>query len=155
VGDDAVGAVVFDADGDTLVSYRDNARDNIQSSRASRVFSRVDEIDRMERNGSDSAGATQVEGLVRDNRVEVRVLFGALAKAPPGGAFVVPGQVRFAPTFRDNALATVEQPVFPNHWEAAMSVHYERKRNRWVVRWRESGRQRSKHSPSRRAGPAS
>jgi hypothetical protein len=46
------------------------------------VFSRVNRIDRIERIGTDRAVANRVEGLVRDNRVEVRVLFGALSKAP-------------------------------------------------------------------------
>jgi len=53
-----------------------------RSSRASNVFFGVDGIDRIERNGKHCAGANQVEGLVRDNRVEVRVLFGACTKAP-------------------------------------------------------------------------
>jgi hypothetical protein len=35
--------------------------------------------------------ADQVEGLVRDNRVEVRVLFGAPSKALLARAFVVLG----------------------------------------------------------------
>jgi hypothetical protein len=38
--------------------------------------------DRIERNATYMAGANQVEGLVRDNRVEVRVLFGASRKEP-------------------------------------------------------------------------
>ncbi|MDA0161340.1 hypothetical protein OM076_13765 [Solirubrobacter ginsenosidimutans] len=109
----------------------------------------MERIDRIEQNGTDRAGANQVEGLVRDNRVEVRVLFGASQKAPLRRGFR-----RSRPTLSRGGqhsvttpLATGEQPVFPSvphHWEAAMSVHYERNRDRWVVRWRESGRQRSR-----------
>jgi hypothetical protein len=70
------------------------------------VFSGVDGVDRKERNGTHCAGANQVEGLVRDNRVEVRVLFGALHESPAlsglspfSGRFCSPGA-----TSRDNAL---------------------------------------------------
>jgi len=38
--------------------------------------------------------ADQVEGLARDNRVEVRVLFGALTKALLRRAFAVLGELR-------------------------------------------------------------
>jgi hypothetical protein len=41
------------------------------------VFAGVDGIDRIERNDTHRAGANQVEGLVADKAVEVRVLFGA------------------------------------------------------------------------------
>src|SRR4029078_8712036 len=60
-------------------------------SRVSRVFSTADRKDAAARNTTPRSSAHRVEGLVRDNRVEVRVLFGALRKAPPGGAFRVLG----------------------------------------------------------------
>src|SRR3954469_13751400 len=70
-------------------------------------------------------------------------------KPRSGRAFVVPGGCAPAGSqFRvTTPLATGEQPVFPSvphSWEATMSVHYEQSRDRWVMRWRESGRQRSR-----------
>jgi hypothetical protein len=72
-----------------------------------------------------------VEGLVRDNRVEVRVLFGASQKAPLRRGFrrSRPTPFRGAQHSVTTPLATGEQLVFPSvphNWEAAMSVHYER-----------------------------
>jgi hypothetical protein len=59
----------------------------------SRVFSAADKNDAAVRSTTPRSNAHRLEGLVRDNRVEVRVLFGALRKAPPGGAFRVLGLV--------------------------------------------------------------
>src|SRR3954452_23508869 len=65
-----------------------------RSSRASNVFSGVDGIDRIERNDTHRAGANQVEGLVRDNRVEVRVLLRFIARPQVAGLFVSAGSRR-------------------------------------------------------------
>src|ERR1700754_2960399 len=46
------------------------------------------------RDGSSDARMRQVEGLVRDNRVEVRVLFGASERPCKCRAFLVHGQSR-------------------------------------------------------------
>jgi hypothetical protein len=46
-------------------------------SKASRLFSTVDTTDRSARFTTPWSGVHGLEGLVRDNRVEVRVLFGA------------------------------------------------------------------------------
>ena len=60
-------------------------------SRVSRVFSTADRNDAAVRSTTRRSSAHRIEGLVRDNRVEVRVLFGALRKAPHGGAFAFSG----------------------------------------------------------------
>src|SRR5215210_813360 len=60
-------------------------------SKVSRVFSTADRNDAAARSTTPRSSAHRLEGLVRDNRVEVRVLFGAPRKAPLGGAFRVLG----------------------------------------------------------------
>jgi hypothetical protein len=81
--------------------------------------------------------------------VEVRVLFGACEKAPLRGAFCLPESGRprgehFAatPWQLENTLRS------PRSLRAggAMSVHYDRARERWVVRWPKADRQRARRS---------
>jgi hypothetical protein len=57
------------------------------------------DLDAPARSGRIYSFPRQVEGLVRDNRVEVRVLIGASAKAPLVGALVGLGE-------RDGELAS-------------------------------------------------
>src|SRR5262245_42065518 len=64
-----------------------------RSSDASRSSRIVDVMDDLARNGRIGHLPDQVEGLVRDNRVEVRVLFGASQQSlAPRGFFVPAGR---------------------------------------------------------------
>jgi hypothetical protein len=67
-----------------------------RSSDASRSSRIVDVMDDLARNGRIGHLIHQVEGLVRDNRVEVRVLFGALRRSPAPRGFSCPDARRRA-----------------------------------------------------------
>jgi hypothetical protein len=84
----------------TLVSYGGNASDNIHVatpvttstlSRASKVFSTDDKTGLAPRTTTPRSSVCGLEGLVRDIRVEVRVLFGACREAPYAGRFAFSG----------------------------------------------------------------
>src|SRR3954453_15155836 len=58
-----------------------------------------------------------------------------------------PVPFRRGPTLRDNASGnwrTARVLQCSPTQEAAMSAHYDRSRDRWIVRWRENGRQRAR-----------
>jgi len=77
----------------------------------------------------------QVEGLVRDNRVEVRVLFGAYVKAPLSGAFsFLIRCARAGPIRRGNAPWQQEMRGGKSTGAAGDGVY--RYRTRSGVRWR-------------------
>jgi hypothetical protein len=75
---------------DALVSYRDNARDNIQCVQAVQTGLLRGKHRPHRTICSIWASAHRIEGLVRDNRVEVRVLFGAYEKEPAQAGFFFP-----------------------------------------------------------------
>src|SRR5215210_4456271 len=83
-------------------------------SRVSRVFSAADKNDAAVRSTTRRSSAHRLEGLVRDNRVEVRVLFGAPRKAPSCGAFRVLGLLdRPGREHRPAPLTSGEPNLFP------------------------------------------
>src|SRR5436190_23543194 len=96
------------------------------TSTASRLFSAGDRNDAAARNTTQRAGSYRVEGLVRDNRVEVRVLFGAPHERPRTAglfAFLSRCTGRRGEHLAATPLTTGEQPCSPlfSNREAAMS----------------------------------
>ena len=104
--------------------------------------------------------AYQVEGLVRDNRVEVRVLFGACQRPRMAGLFRWLGPARLGggefrvatPLAIGGAFCPQSAPTLK---ESGMGVHYDAGRRKYVVRWQDDGRRRSRRFAARAKRPPS
>jgi hypothetical protein len=143
--------------GSAICRLRDTLRDTRRSVRYGPYRPTVGRKMALRHGPAPHDGLTgNVEGLVRDNRVEVRVLFGASHESPANrGAFAVLGRFRHGggQSPRDNASGnwrTARVLQCSPTLEGAMSTHYDRSRDRWIVRWRENGRQRARRFDTER-----